>query len=163
MNFSNEERINLKRLIDNNSDTYKDNTDLIRKLKHSTLIRDDIRKIELYKSTHPILKSDTFETKMQEDCSFLFQNYTDIFNKLIKNEIDLDIMQKLLYVLNLVEEENVDQHEGSVMVGKILKELYVDSALRRSENLDKEHEEVIVQKEEGKKINWKDYKLMYNV
>lgn len=161
MNFSNEERINLKRLIDNNSDTYKDNTDLIRKLKHSTLIRDDIRKIELYKIKNK--KSENFETKMQEDCSFLFQNYTDLFNKLIKDEIDLDIMQKLLYVLNLIEEEKVDQHEGSVMVGKILKELYVDSALRRSENLDKEHEAEVVHKEEGKKINWKDYKLMYNV
>ena len=33
----------------------------------------------------------------------------------------------------------VDQHEGSVLVGKLLKELYVDSALRRSENLDKEY------------------------
>jgi hypothetical protein len=161
MNFSNEERINLKRLIDNNSDTYKDNTELIRKLKHSTLIRDDIRKIELYKIKNQ--KPENFETKMQEECGFLFQNYTDLFNKLIKNEIDLDIMQKLLYVLNLIEEEKVDQHEGSVMVGKILKELYVDSALRRSDNLDKEHEAEVVQKEEGKKINWKDYKLMYNV
>jgi hypothetical protein len=161
MHFSNEERINLKRLIDNNSDTYKDNTDLIRKLKHSTLIRDDIRKIELYKIKNQ--KSENFETKMQQECGFLFQNYTDLFNKLIKNEIDLDIMQKLLYVLNLIEEEKVDQHEGSVMVGKILKELYVDSALRRSENLDKEHEAEVVHKEEGKKINWKDYKLMYNV
>jgi hypothetical protein len=78
----------------------------------------------------------------------------------LKDEIDLDIMQKLLYVLNLIEEEKVDQNEGSVMVGKLLKELYIDSALRRGDNLDKEHAQEIVPKEEGKKINWKEFKAM---
>jgi len=32
----------------------------------------------------------------------------------------------------------LDQHEGSFEVGKILKSIYVDSALKRSENLDAE-------------------------
>ena len=68
-----------------------------------------------------------------------------------------------MYVLNLIETEKVDQHEGSVMVGKILKELYVDSALRRSENLDKEHEAENIPKEDGKKINWKEYKALASI
>jgi hypothetical protein len=154
MNFSNEERLNLKKLIDNNSDSYVDNTSQIRKLKHSIKIRDDIREMEIYKAKNQKLKQkdySSFEGRLQEKCSFLFNNYTDIFNKLLKDEIDLDIMQKLLYVLNLIEEEKLDQNEGSVAVGKILKELYIDSALRRADNLDKEHEGEIVPKEEGKK------------
>jgi len=163
MNFSNEERLNLKKLIDNNSDSYVDNTSQIRKLKHSIKIRDDIREMEIYKAKNQKLKQkdySSFEGRLQEKCSFLFNNYTDIFNKLLKDEIDLDIMQKLLYVLNLIEEEKLDQNEGSVAVGKLLKELYIDSALRRADNLDKEHEGEIVPKEEGKKISWKEFKVM---
>ncbi len=163
MNFSNEERLNLKKLIDNNSDNYVDNTEQIRKLKHSLKIRDDIREMEIYKAKNQKLKNkdySSFEGRLQEKCNFLFTNYTDIFNKLLKDEIDLDIMQKLLYVLNLIEEEKVDQNEGSVMVGKLLKELYIDSALRRGDNLDKEHAQEIAPKEEGKKINWKEFKAM---
>jgi len=163
MNFSNEERLNLKKLIDNNSDSYVDNTSQIRKLKHSIKIRDDIRKMEIYKAKNQKLKKkdySSFEGRLQEKCSFLFTNYTDIFNKVLKDEINLDIMQKLLYVLNLIEEEKLDQNEGSVAVGKLLKELYIDSALRRADNLDKEHEGEIVPKEEGKKISWKEFKVM---
>jgi hypothetical protein len=40
-------------------------------------------------------------------------------------------------VLEMIEDGKVDQSEGSVIVGKFLKELYVDSALRRADNLDK--------------------------
>ncbi len=163
MNFSNEERLNLKKLIDNNSDSYVDNTSQIRKLKHSMKIRDDIRAMEIYKTKNQKLKQkdySSFEGRLQEKCSFLFTHYTDIFNKVLKDEINLDIMQKLLYVLNLIEEEKLDQNEGSVAVGKLLKELYIDSALRRADNLDKEHEGEIVPKEEGKKISWKEFKAM---
>ena len=53
--------------------------------------------------------------------------------------MNLDIMDGLLGLSNMIEYEKVDQSEGSVMVGKLLKELYVDSALKRSEKLDKEH------------------------
>ena len=46
------------------------------------------------------------------------------------------------------QREIVDQHEGSVMVGKLLKELFVDSALKRPENLDKENQTHTVEKKE---------------
>jgi hypothetical protein len=66
-------------------------------------------------------------------------------------------MTRLLVVLKLIEDNKVDQHEGSAMVGKILKELYVDSALKRSENLDKENAEIVATPVEGKKITWKQF------
>jgi hypothetical protein len=47
MNFTNDERLNLKRLIDQSD--CDNNTEQIRKLKHSILIRDDIRKMEIFK------------------------------------------------------------------------------------------------------------------
>jgi hypothetical protein len=69
-------------------------------------------------------------------------------------------MTKLLTVLKLIEDEKTDQHEGSVMVGKILKELYVDSAAKRLDNLDKLHENERVEPNAGKAISWREYKKM---
>ena len=156
-----EEKLDLKRLIDQSD--CENNTEYIKQLKHSTRIRDDVRVLEkLKQSEHELMESNP--SKFSELCQckvpFLFSNYTDIFNKLIKNELDLDIMSRLLTVLKMIEDGAVDQHEGSVVVGKILKEMYVDSALKRSENLDKEYAIEQVTPMEGKKISWKEYKQM---
>jgi hypothetical protein len=156
-----QESINLKNLISNFKDEYKDNTENIRRLKHSELIRDDIRKLELLKMNNKeLIKTSPF--KFQEmaetEAFFLFSNYTDIFNKVLKNELDLDIMAQILTLLKMIEEEQVDQNEGSVLVGKLLKELYVDSALKRSANLDIEHAEEKPETNSGKNIDWKSWK-----
>lgn len=161
-----QESINLKKLISNFKDEYKDNTDNIRKLKHSELIRDDIRKLEVLKQNNPELMKTApfkFEELAQGEAFFLFSNYTDIFHKILKNELDLDIMSQILYVLKLIEEEQVDQNEGSVLVGKLLKELYVDSALKRSDQLDKEYSSEKPEINSGKTISWKSWKSQNNV
>jgi hypothetical protein len=157
--MNNEERLNLKKLV--NEMDCENNTDNIRKLKHSEKIRDDIRKMELLK----LSKKNLYETEPAEfnelckkECSFLYTNYTDLFNKVIVGELNLDIMAQMLYVLKLIEEEQVDQHEGSAMVGKILKELYIDSAIKRGEKLDKENELSKPVEVEEKKISWNTWK-----
>jgi len=153
------ERLNLKRMIDESN--CGDNTETIRKLKHSILIRDDLRKMDALKKKHADTRKDKFEEFMhlcQVECRFLFDTYTDLFNKAICDELDLIIMAKLLDILKKIEDGIVDQHEGSVIFGKILKELYVDSALKRCENLDKEYEQEKPPEIEGKNISWKQYK-----
>lgn len=159
-----QESLKLKKLIGDFGDEYVDNTEQIRKLKHSELMRDDIRKLELLKLKNPELIKTAplkFQEIAQNEAFFLFSNYTDIFNKVLKNELDLDIMSQVLYVLKMIEENQVDQHEGSVLVGKLLKQLYVDSALKRSENLDKECANELndkVEVKEGKEISWVNWK-----
>ena len=156
-----QESLDLKRLI--NETQCENNTENIRKLKHSVLINNDIRNLENLKKTNGSLRKsnpDEFNEVCQKECNFLFNHYTDIFNKIIKDEIDLRIMTKLLICLKLIEDGNVDQHEGSVMVGKILKELYIDSAIKRGENLDKEREAQRVEPNSGKKMSWKDFKTL---
>jgi hypothetical protein len=158
-----QENLDLKRLIDETQ--CGNNTENIRKLKHSGLINEDIKKMLKYKVNHDSLMRDDPETFLEgckQECSFLFNHYTDIFNKILKDELDLTIMKKLVIVLKLIEDEKVDQHEGSVMVGKILKELYVDSALKRCDNLDKEHAAEKPVANDGKKISWKDFKTAKN-
>jgi len=156
-----EESLDLKNLV-NNSEC-ENNTDHIRKVKHSFKLRDDIRKLELLKMEKATLyQSDpqTFRDLAATHASFLFTNYSDIFNRILKDELNLDIMGGLLGVLNMIEDGKVDQHEGSVMVGKLLKELYVDSALKRSENMDKTNEsaEVVEKKDAVNKISWEEWK-----
>jgi hypothetical protein len=164
--MNSDERLNLKKLI--NEMDCENNTENIRKLKHSVIIRDDIRKLDAMKNKIGSLKESDFPTFLemcQLECSFLFNNYTDIFNKMIRDELDLTIMTKLLTVLKLIEDGKTDQHEGSYMIGKILKELYLDSAVKRADNIDREMES---QKEkekpsDGKAISWSEYKKMNGV
>jgi hypothetical protein len=77
-----------------------------------------------------------------------------------KNEIDLEILFKFLNVLRQIEDGELDQHEGSFVVGKLLKELYVDSALRKADKLNEEREkEKPVEKVvEPINISWKQFK-----
>jgi len=152
-----QDRLNLKKLIDESD--CENNTENIRKLKHSTLIRDDVRKIDTLRMANVGMPAEEFSQLCQSECPFLFNNYTDIFNKMVSNELDLTIMTKLLTILKLIEDNKVDQHEGSVMVGKILKELYIDSAVKRAENIDKLHEAEKVKPVESKKISWAQFKL----
>ena len=72
-------------------------------------------------------------------CNFLFTRYTDIFNKVKKDELDLSILNTFLNVLEEIETGKLDQHEASYKVGSILKQLYIDSALKKSEHLDNKH------------------------
>jgi hypothetical protein len=159
-----EESLNLKKLLNNNSEAV-DNTEYIRRVKHSTKIRDDVRALDRLKKSESKLyleNREKFKEKAQSVANFLFVNYTDIFNKMVTDELDLAIMSRLLAVIKMIEDKQVDQHEGSVLVGKILKELYVDSALKRCENLDKENatdsNKSDQEKRDVKPISWSEWK-----
>ena len=156
--MNNVERLNLQKMINEND--VKDETENIREKKHSSLIREDvIRFVELKKKYFRLEKTNPgeFEKICITRCIFLFNNYTDIFNKIKKNEIDLSILMKFLDVLKLIEDGKIDQHEGSFKVGKYLKEMYIDSALKKSEKLDKKYGNK--EKEvKPKNISWKQYK-----
>ena len=161
--LSPDERLNLQKMV--NEMGSEDNTDHIRKVKHSVLLRDEIRKLDTFKQKHADMQrtnKDNFLDLCRAETPFLYNNYTDIFNRLIKDELNLEIMTKLLIVLKLIEDGKVDQNEGSVMVGKVLKELYVDSALKQAEHLDSKTpvQENPTPTTSSNPISWKEYKLM---
>jgi hypothetical protein len=127
--------------------------------------RDDIRKLDLFMKNNKNLKDskpDRYKSLAMTECSFLFSNYTDIFNKILSEELDFGIMSRLLLVLKLIEDKNVDQNEGSVMVGKILKELYIDSAMKRGEHLDAKYQGENEDKPvvEAKSVSWTEWKKL---
>lgn len=154
-----EESLNLKKMMTEMD--YVDNTSTIRKLKHSARIRDEINRLELLKKSHAELRQtdrEGFFNVAYKECNFLFNNYMDLFTRIMKDEVDIKIMTKFLIVLKLIEDEKLDQNEGSIMIGRYLKELYLDSAVRRADNIDSEREAERVQPVEGKSISWRDFK-----
>lgn len=157
MELTNQERIDLRRLI-NESDC-ENNTEMIRQLKHSEKILADICVLEKIKKTHKLqMTEEDFLSFAQTEAQFLHTIYPDIFNRLMKDELNLTIMSRLLRILKKIEDGEIDQHEGSAIVGKVLKELYIDSAVRHGDNLDKMYESEKPKKEDGKNISWKDWK-----
>ena len=168
VNMNDDERLNLRKMIAAN-DT-DDNTDNIRRLKNSELIRADVAQyLKLKHDYARLAKSNPsqYDAICVSRCSFLFNNYTDILNKLKKDEIDLKILMNLVSVLKMIEDGQLDQHEGSFEVGKLLKQIYVDSALRKSEHLDEQHTASEKRKAAHtqaavKNISWKQYKDIKN-
>jgi DNA repair exonuclease SbcCD nuclease subunit len=151
------QRLQLANMIKANN--VEDQTNLIRNLKHSQILRNDVNNMILLKAKYRG-DSEKIYAECVNECNFLFTYYTDIFNKIRKDEIDIGILNKFLDVLRRIEDGELDQHEGSFLVGSILKELYVDSALKKAEKLD----EIAEKKEEPKKaevnISWNQYKKM---
>ena len=158
-----DEKLNLQKMVSEMGS--EDNTATIRRVKHSILLRDEIKKLDTFKMKNEMMKTsdnNKYTQLCKAETPFLYNNYTDIFNRIIKDELDLEIMTKLLIVLKLIEDGKVDQHEGSVMIGKVLKELYVDSALKQSNHLDEKNEKENPTENkidnDTKPITWKEYK-----
>ena len=145
------EKLNLQKMITEND--VKDNTELIRTYKHSDKIRKDVETLVNLRENH---KDDLdFDSKCESKCFFIFFNYTDIYNKVKKDLIDLPTLYEFLNYLKKVEDGKQDQHEASFEIGKLLKKMYVDSALKKAERLDEEHKVI---REEPKSISWSEYK-----
>jgi hypothetical protein len=151
-------RLNLDKMIKEYD--AEETTEKIRNLKHSKLIGDDVNKmIHFRKKYSRLIKTnyEQFKQMARKQCNFLYNNYTNIFNRLLKDELNLNILANFLSVLKRIEDGKIDQHEGSYEIGLLLKKLYIDSALKQKERGEKKYK----QKKKKKKtsnITWSRYK-----
>ncbi len=138
-----------------------DNTSKIRELKHSDKIREQVTLMMEIKKKYPKLKRETKDKMIESKCFWLWKNYMNIYNKLKKDELNLNILHNFLSTLKQIENGQLDQHEASVKIGKILKELYVDSAMQQQKKREKLEAK---RKKKGgkpiKKLSWSDYKKL---
>jgi hypothetical protein len=149
------QRLQLQNMIKANN--VEDQTNLIRNLKHSELLRNEINNLIMIKAKY---RDDVERIHLESmnECNFLFTYYTDIYNKVKKDEIDLSILHKFLDVLQSIERGELDQHEGSFRVGTLLKEMYIDSALKKADKLNQDNPEE--PKRSALNVSWKQYKQM---
>jgi hypothetical protein len=146
--LSQNDRFQLKKMLEEHK--VEDKTEQIRDQKHSGEIKKNVEIILKIKNENPTLSKKELENIILPQCSFLFYNYLELYNILFK-EIDTTIVYKLLNVLEGIEQGTYDQHEGSVVVGTLLKEIYIDSRLSETKHEEKEMMKPL-------DIHWKDYK-----
>jgi hypothetical protein len=159
MEMNDNQRLQLSNMIKANN--VEDQTELIRTLKHSHIMRDEINTMIILKAKYRD-DPEKIHYECMNDCNFLFTYYTDIYNKIRKDEIDLGMLMKFIDVLKEIEDGLLDQHEGSFKVGTLLKEMYVDSALKKAEKMDKLNEPATPEvKKEVNKVTWKQYKSTF--
>lgn len=159
------QRLDLANLIKAN-DT-EDCTQDIRSKRQSQLIKNDVKQMVFLKQKYSRLAKSNpgeFDNICVNQCKFLFNNYTDIYNKIKNDNLNLNIFEKFLDILKKIEDGELNQHEGSYLVGKYLKELYVDSAMRSQEKIDNKDKKRKIQKKpsqlQEKIISYKDFKKM---
>ena len=154
------DRLHLQKLISNN-DEFTETTSKIRKLRHSVLIGNDVKELQALKTKYARLRSsnpEQFSRMCESKCSFLHNNYTDIYNKVKKDEIELSILSQFLTILKDIEDEKLDQHEASYKVGTVLKEMYIDSALKKEKNNPHNKRGKKPTYKKAKNISWATFK-----
>ena len=155
-----ETRLNFDKMLKESGAS--DNTSKIRKLKHSKKIKEQVTNMIEIKTKYKRLGKKSVDKMIETKCNWLFTNYTNIYNKLKKDELDIDILGRFIVMLEEIENGETDQHEASIKIGKILKELYIDSAMRNEKHIedrDNKKKKKKYKKPENK-ISWNDYKKM---
>ena len=125
-----------------------DNTKTIREKKISRVLRKEIAFIKNIKSQHLDRKRIDIET--QKNCTTLINNYNDIYTKLLENKINYNILYKFLNELEKIENGELNQHEASYNIGKLLKEIYIDPEINNTSDII------------AKNINYNEYKNSLN-
>jgi len=151
------ERLQLNKMIKINN--VEDQTNQIRTLKHSSILEKEIKELlilkEKYREQPEVLLNESII-----NCNFLYNNYTDIYNRVKKDEINIELLFHFIRVLSQIEEGIIDQHDGSFMIGKLLKEIYIDSALKKAEKIDNEYGKENIIYEKPVNIDWKQWKKL---
>jgi hypothetical protein len=120
------------------------NLDAFRKV-----IREEVKKIQILMSKIGTNDFKLLDQACLPHCNFLFTNYTHIYNRLLKNQIDYTILYKFLDCLKGIEDEKQTQHEASYEIGMLLKKLYIDPKIQDQEE---------IKRRDSKKISWLEYK-----
>ena len=110
------QRLQLQNMIKTNN--IEDQTQMIRELKHSVVLKKEINNMIMIKAKY---RNDPEKINLEcmNECGFLFTYYTDIYNKIKKDEIDISILNKFVDVLKQIENGELDQHSGSFLVGTL--------------------------------------------
>jgi len=139
-----------------------DNTEKIRKLKHSSKIKEQVSIMMDIKRRYSRLDKKTLDKMIDTQCNWLFTHYFNLFNKLKKDELDIQILGQFVNALKAVEDGDMDQHEASVRVGQILKKLYIDSALKKDKKEEARRERQRKKKPVNRKakLTWAQYKKL---
>ena len=154
-NLTNRERLNLEKML--NDKDVEQTTEKIRSLRHSKQIKSDVQALLDLKRKYSRVSKETLNSMAVKRCNFLFKHYTNIFNRVFEDQLDLNMLGSFIEVLRRIEDGEIDQHQGSYEIGTLLKRMYIDSALRKDKTKDKKP---VAFKKPKNKISWAQFKQM---
>ena len=153
--MDNNQKRQLDKLIQENN--VQDNTNQIRNEKKSYKIRESVKYIESVKQKlHNTRDFRQLDKECMKGGSYLFMNFPNIYNKLLKYQIDVNILNKFLDELENIESGKQTQHEASFRVGNLLKQMYIDTKLESPQEETKQKKE----SPQSKKISYAEFKKM---
>jgi len=118
-------------------------------------LRRDTNHLKHLKSIHQGTQEE-LRQKANNECSHLFMHHTDLLNRMIKDELDFPMFEKILDALESIENGNETQDSASTNIGQMLADLYVNSALKQKQISDESNTPKTTTS--VKNISWKEYK-----
>jgi hypothetical protein len=85
-------------------------------------------------------------------------HHTDLLNRMIKDELDLPMFEKIIDALESIENGDETQESASTNIGQMLADLYVNSALKQKQISDETESNTTKTITPVKNITWKEYK-----
>jgi hypothetical protein len=143
--MNSEDRLKLHELIKEGN--VHDNTNNIRKLRHSNQLKKDVNTIKTILSRAESLEYTFLNNACEPHCSFIIEHYKNIYQRILKGQVDFNILDKFLDCLESIENGTKDQHEASYEIGTLLKTMYIDPKI---------YEEP--ERRNGIDIDWNEYK-----
>jgi hypothetical protein len=143
--MNSEERLKLHELIKEGN--VHDNTNNIRKLQHSRQLKKDVLSIKTILSRADSLEYSFLDKSCQPHCGFIIEHYKNIYQRILKGQVDFNILDKFLDCLESIENGTKDQHEASYEIGTLLKSLYIDPKIYDEPD-----------RRGGLDIDWNEYK-----
>jgi hypothetical protein len=152
------QRSQLQKMLSANK--VEDTTNLIRHYKNSHILRENVNNLVMLKAKY-IDDEERVHLEGMVECSFLFTYYTDIYNKIRKDELELSKLFMAFDILQEVEDGKLDQNEGAFKFSTIMTKLYKDSALKKAEKLN-EQTGNLEPEYKGPQVNvsWSQFKKM---
>jgi hypothetical protein len=80
-------------------------------------------------------------------CGFIIEHYKNIYQRILKGQVDFNILDQFLNCLESIENGTKDQHEASYEIGTLLKSLYIDPKISQEP-----------ERRGGIDIDWNEYK-----
>lgn len=154
------DRIQLENMLRENE--VEDTTRKIRELKHSSKLLASVKLIERMKKQYPRMVKTNYEQfeKMvrTRDEHWMWTHYTNIYHKLMKNQLNPSVLYSMVAVLQKIENNELTQHEASVAVGRMLKQIYIDGVIHDTPDTQRNQRK---QQRKMKKIDWSEYKQRF--